>query len=55
MADAVLQPLYRFCFYRVGRDRHLCEEAVQETLVHAIRHLRDYDPPSAPAATSSVG
>src|SRR5207302_7889195 len=27
-AEAVLQPLYGFCFYRVGRNRHLCEEVV---------------------------
>jgi RNA polymerase sigma-70 factor (ECF subfamily) len=44
LAEAVLQPLYAFCFYRVGRNRHLCEEVVQETLVRAIRDLRSYDP-----------
>ena len=26
------------------RDRHLCEEVVQETLVRAILDLSDYDP-----------
>jgi RNA polymerase sigma-70 factor, ECF subfamily len=36
--------LYGFCLYRVGRDRHLCEEVVQETLVQAIRDLKQYDP-----------
>ncbi len=41
---ATLQPLYRFCFYRVGRNRHLCEEVVQETLVRAIRELARYEP-----------
>src|SRR5262249_58028379 len=41
---AVLQPLYHFCLYRVGRNRHLCEEVVQETLLRAIRELERYDP-----------
>jgi RNA polymerase sigma-70 factor (ECF subfamily) len=40
-------PLYRFCLYRVGRNRHLCEEVVQETLVRAIRELHHYDPARA--------
>src|SRR5581483_4932548 len=44
LAEAVLQPLYSFCLYRVGRNRHLCEEVVQETLVRAIRDLDRYDP-----------
>jgi RNA polymerase sigma-70 factor (ECF subfamily) len=44
LAEANLQPLYRFCFYRVGRDRHLCEEVVQETLLRALRDLERYDP-----------
>ena len=44
LAAAALEPLYRFCFYRVGRNRHLCEEVVQETLVRAIRDLANYDP-----------
>lgn len=47
LADAALPPLYHFCLYRVGKDRHLCEEVVQETLVHAIRDLRNYDPARA--------
>jgi RNA polymerase sigma-70 factor (ECF subfamily) len=47
MADALLEPLYRFCLYRVGRNRHLCEEVVQETLVLALRDLERYDPPRA--------
>lgn len=33
LAEAVLQPVYAFCFYRVGDDTHRCEEVVQETLV----------------------
>lgn len=44
LADEALGPLYRFCFYRVGRNRHLCEEVVQETLVRALRDLERYDP-----------
>ena len=47
MADALLEPLYRFCLYRVGRNRHLCEEVVQETLVRALRDLDHYDSPRA--------
>ena len=47
MADALLDPLFRFCLYRVGRNRHLCEEVVQETLVRALRNLDHYDPPRA--------
>ncbi len=43
-AEAVLQPLYAFCFYRVGGDTHRCEEVVQETLVRALRDLERYDP-----------
>jgi RNA polymerase sigma-70 factor (ECF subfamily) len=44
LAEAVLQPLYAFCLYRVGRNCHLCEEVVQETLCRAIRDLDRYDP-----------
>jgi RNA polymerase sigma factor (sigma-70 family) len=44
LAHAALAPLFRFCFYRVGRRRHLCEEVVQETLVRAIRDLPRYQP-----------
>jgi RNA polymerase sigma-70 factor (ECF subfamily) len=47
LAEAVLQPLYAFCLYRVGRNRHLCEEVVQETLVRAIRDLDRYEPDRA--------
>ena len=42
--DASLEPLYAFCLYRVGRNRHLCEEVVQETLLRALRELAHYDP-----------
>jgi RNA polymerase sigma-70 factor (ECF subfamily) len=44
LAEAVLQPLYAFCLYRVGGDTHRCEEVVQETLVRALRQLERYDP-----------
>jgi RNA polymerase sigma-70 factor, ECF subfamily len=46
-AEAVLQPLYAFCLYRVGRNRHLCEEVVQETLARAIRDMDRYEPDRA--------
>jgi len=44
LAEAALKPLYHFCLYRVGKNHHLCEEAVQETLLRAIRRLDRYDP-----------
>jgi RNA polymerase sigma-70 factor (ECF subfamily) len=44
LASAMLEPLYRFCLYRLGRDEHLCEDVVQETLVRALRQLSQYDP-----------
>ena len=44
LADEVLTPLYHFCLYRVGRNSHLCEEVVQDTLVRALRDLDHYDP-----------
>jgi RNA polymerase sigma-70 factor (ECF subfamily) len=47
LVEAMLQPLYSFCLYRVGRDRHLCEEVVQETLVRALRELENYEPARA--------
>jgi RNA polymerase sigma-70 factor (ECF subfamily) len=47
LADAVLQPLYCFCYYRLARDRHRCEEVVQETLVRALRDLEHYEPDRA--------
>jgi RNA polymerase sigma-70 factor, ECF subfamily len=47
LVAAALQPLYAFCLYRVGRNRHLCEEVVQETLLKAIRGLENYEPERA--------
>jgi RNA polymerase sigma-70 factor (ECF subfamily) len=44
LAGAVLQPLYSFCLYRVGRNQHLCEEVVQETMLKALRDLKNYQP-----------
>ena len=47
LTDEALPALYRFCLYRVGRNRHLCEEVVQETLLRALRDLSQYDPERA--------
>jgi RNA polymerase sigma-70 factor (ECF subfamily) len=47
LSHEMLTPLYSFCLYRVGRNRHLCEEVVQETLVRAIRDLDKYEPERA--------
>jgi RNA polymerase sigma-70 factor (ECF subfamily) len=47
LTEEALPSLYRFCLYRVGRNRHLCEEVVQETLLRALRDLRQYDPQRA--------
>ena len=47
LTGAILQPLFAFCLYRVGRNQHLCEEVVQETLIRALRDLHNYDPPRA--------
>lgn len=47
LARRMLRPLYRFCFYRVGGDRHLAEDVVQETFVCAIRELEKYEPDRA--------
>jgi RNA polymerase sigma-70 factor (ECF subfamily) len=44
LADAALGPLWSFCLYRVGGDRHGCEEVVQETLMRALRDLSKYEP-----------
>jgi RNA polymerase sigma-70 factor, ECF subfamily len=47
LAHASIEPLYRFCFHRIGRNQHLCEEIVQETLLRAIRDLDQYQPDRA--------
>ena len=47
LAGEVTEALYRFCFYRVGGNRHLCEEIVQETFVTAITRLAQYEPDRA--------
>lgn len=47
LADSALLPLFRFCFHRVGGDRHKCEEVVQETLLRSLRELANYDPERA--------
>jgi RNA polymerase sigma-70 factor, ECF subfamily len=40
----MVTPLYAFCLYRVGRNHHLCEEVVQETMLRGLRELTQYDP-----------
>ncbi len=47
LIDEIVDPLYRFCFYRVDRNRHVCEDVVQETLILAIRDLSRYEPARA--------
>lgn len=47
LLEQILQPLYGFCLYRVARNRHWCEEVVQETMLRALRDLANYDPPRA--------
>jgi RNA polymerase sigma-70 factor, ECF subfamily len=44
LAETMLEPLYAFCLYRVGKSRHVCEEVVQDTLLRAIRELGNYEP-----------
>ena len=39
-ADAV----YTFVYYRVGRDREIATEVVQETFLDALRKLDEFDP-----------
>ena len=40
-----LQPLFAYCLHRVGKNRHWCEEVVQETMLRALSDLANYDPP----------
>ena len=47
LADAALGLLWSFCLYRVGGNRHTCEEVVQETLLRALRDLGRFDPARA--------
>jgi RNA polymerase sigma-70 factor (ECF subfamily) len=42
LADAAIEPLYRFCYHRLGCRVHLTEEVVQETLIRALRELPKY-------------
>jgi RNA polymerase sigma-70 factor (ECF subfamily) len=44
LAHAAIEPLYRFCFHRLGSNADLAEEVVQETLLRAIGELERYDP-----------
>ena len=43
-ADAV----YTFVFYRVGKDRELANDVVQETFLKALHKIREYDPRRGP-------
>ena len=36
LARWAVGPLFRFCYYRLGQDEHLCEDVVQETLLHDV-------------------
>ena len=47
LTDIALQDLYPFCLCRVGNRRELCEEVVQETVLHALDRLEEYDPQRA--------
>lgn len=47
LADACVEPLYRFAFYRVGCDQALAEDVVQETLARALAQLERYEPQRA--------
>ncbi len=47
LARSAVEPLYRFCFYRLGANSHLAEEVVQETLLRAISNLEKYEPARA--------
>jgi len=42
LVDAHARPLYALCV-RITRDPAVAEDAVQETLFNAWRHLRDFD------------
>ncbi len=44
LANSAIEPLYRFCFYRLGANADLAEEVVQETLLRAIHELDKYEP-----------
>lgn len=47
LLQQVLQPLYNFALYRVGKNQHWCEEVVQETMLRALRELKNYAPARA--------
>lgn len=42
--EAHVDGLYSFVLYRVGGDRSLAEDIVQETFLQALDRLADYDP-----------
>lgn len=44
LAKQVLEPLYRFCYHRLGRNQALAEDVAQETMLLAIERLESFDP-----------
>jgi len=44
LAAEAITPLYRFSFYRVGKDHEVCQDVVQEALLGAIAQIDRYDP-----------
>lgn len=43
LLDAHLTPIYQFVHFRVGRDRALVEDVVQETFLAALQSLANWD------------
>ncbi len=43
LLDAYLTPIYQFVHFRVGRDRALVEDVVQETFLAALQSLANWD------------
>ena len=44
LAAFAVEPLYRFCLYRLGKDSHCCEDVVQDTLIRAMGQIEQYHP-----------
>lgn len=42
--DRNFTALYNYCYYRLGKDHHAAEEAVQETFALAVERIGLYDP-----------
>jgi len=39
-----LDRIYRYVFFRVGRNRDVCEDLVSEIFMKALKHFEKYDP-----------